>query len=132
MAIILNVSKWIFFFCEKFINPQITPANFSHLNLKDTPGQEGNWTFFYNSPTSLKVSILLIRNDGSTQLNPFDRPWMTIDSPMEARYINYLTLSLYPSFSVYCLLIISWVHEFLTFEICSIQKKKKKKITSIC
>ena len=60
-----------FFFCEKFINPQITPANFSHLNLKDTPGQEGNWTFFYNSPTSLKVSILLIRNDGSTQLNPF-------------------------------------------------------------
>ena len=43
----------------------------TNLGNSSTHILEENWTFFYNSPTSVKFSILSITNDGSIQLNPF-------------------------------------------------------------
>ena len=54
------------------------PANYSHhfsIWIQETllgkTIQEENQTFFYNFPTSLKLSIFSITNDGSILLNPF-------------------------------------------------------------
>ena len=70
---------------------------FSHLNPKDTPGQNSSRrkpTFFYNSPTSLEFSILSITNDGSIQLNPFKLSMDDHWKPNGGKYNSYLTLSL--------------------------------------
>ena len=79
----------------KFINPQITPAIFPIWIQKTLLGktvQEENQTFFYNSPWNFQYFQLQMMDPSSSI--PSNHPWMTIESPMEAKYINYLSLSL--------------------------------------
>ena len=87
----------------KFIIPQITLAIFPIWIQKTLLGKKKTglsfttllhpWNFQYFQSQMMDPPSSISSNC----------PWMTIESPMEARYISYLTLSLYPLFSVYCL-----------------------------
>ena len=100
----------------KFIIPQITPAIFPIWIQK---------TLLAKKKTGLSFTTLLhpwnFQYFQSQMMDPpssipSNHPWMTIESPMEARYISYLTLSNLCSLSIaYWLLVSSFLFLFLFF-----------------